>query len=370
MSGTITGTKLAKDILAGVYNAGALETLLTTQADLYLGPFKALVKSGSMSAFVANTDAYNAVTGSATALRYCMESPVLREAVLADPTARTTLTQTSEALAYILNTETLRLEFLKDSAFVTALQAAVHNGSYLYRETLTSTGNYTPHMDGVAAMYVVAVGRGGQGATANNNYGGQGGSGGEIAGGYIPVSDIPTTPVACTLPTSAGTPTTFGSLVSADSGVNGARAYTMVTGGGSTTGGGAVTGLTNNTLDSAAFHIYDFTEQGGDGGRSGADPDIPATTQAGLPGEAGLIGSGGTAGVNASAAGGAGSGISSGGGGGFATDVGTGIRDGGNAINPGCGGGGGNSNDGDGSYGAGGDGGTAKIWIYTVRKKV
>lgn len=363
MSGTITGTKLAKDLLSGSINAAALETMLTTNSDDYLGAWRSLAKSGSVSALINNTDAFNAVTGSDTALQYLIQNPAIHDAILASSTGRTNLASTSEALAFILNDSTYRSKFLANSNFKTALESAVNNSTYLYRETVTATGNYTPNAAGIAAMFIVAVGKGGTGGTANNNRGGQGGSGGQMVGKHIPVASIPTTAVSCTIPTSAGSPTTFGALVSATSGTNGSASNSTNSGGG--TGSGAAANMTNTNLDTAAWHYNDFTEQGGDGGKGGTD----GGTQQGEAGEAGVSGSGGSAGVNSSAAGGAGSGLCSGGGGGYVTNVSSGLRNGTAATDPGCGGGGGNSHDGDASYGSGGAGGPAKIWVYTVRKR-
>ena len=368
MSGTITGTKLAKDLLDGTINAAALETLLTTNASDYLGAWRALAKSGSVPALLNNTDAFAAVTGSDTALQYLIENPSVHNAILASSTGRTNLASTSEALATILNNSVYRAKFLANSSFRTAMEAAVNNGTYLYRETVTATGNYTPNAAGIAAMFVVAIGAGGTGGTATNSYGGQGGSGGEISGKHIAVANLPVAAVACTIPT-VGSNTTFGALLTATTGANGTATNTARSGGGSTTAGGTASGLTSTNLDTAAWHYADFTKQGGNGGAGGTDPDLGGT-QSGVIGVAGLTGSGGTAATGAGTAGGAGSGISSGGGGGYATDVGTGIRNGTAATASfGCGGGGGNSNDGDGSYGAGGAGTIGKIWVYTVRNR-
>lgn len=365
MPGTITGLQIAKDLIDGSMDAAELETNLTTNAASYLGAFKALVKSGTLVALLNSSAAFAALHGSDTALQYAISNPLVQDAILASSAGRTSLAGTSEALATILNDSALRDKFLDDSNFKTALETATNNSTYLYRETVTATGNYTPHADGIAAMFIVAVGPGGSGGTANNNRGGSGGSAGAMSGKQIAVASIPSSPVACAVPTTAGTSTSFGALLTVASGVNGSATSSTTTGGGTTSGGGVASGLSNTNLDAAAWHYADFVEQGGDGGGGGID----GGPQSGINGEAGVTGSGGTGATSANPAGGAGSGFCSGGGGGFATNVGTGIRNGTAATAPGCGGGGGNSNDGDGSYGAGGAGGPGKIWVYTVRNR-
>lgn len=362
MSGTLTGQDLARDLLDGTINAAALETLLADTPERYLGPYKALIRSGTLSALLAKSAAFAALYGSEVALTELLDAKAGRDAVLASSGARTALAASSAPLAKVFNTAAYRSTFLANSSMKTALESAVNNSTYLYRETVTATGNYTPHADGIAAMYVVGAGHGGKGGTASSSKGGQGGSGAELAGKWIPVASIPNSAVSCTLPTTAGAPATFGALLSVTSGTDGTTSSSNRAGGGSTTGGGAAAGLSNTNLDAAAFHIADFTQIGGYGGEGGTDAG-----QNGVAGEAGTTGSGGAGGTS-STAGGAGTGLCSGGGGGHGTNNSPDTPIAGAAATaPGCGGGGGETT-GDGNE-VGGNGGPAKFWVYTVRNK-
>lgn len=368
MAGSMTGLKLARDLLAGSLSGPQLETNLTTNSDHYLGPWKELLNSKMLSALVLSDTARAAVNASATAAANLVDSQAWRTAVLQSTAAIDEIVTSSVALAAVLNNATARAHMLSDSGFVTALEAEVNDpGSYIVLDEVTATGNWThPGVD-VLAMAVAAAGPGGNGQNSHADYGGDGGTGGELVFEVLDTGDIPSSDVACTVPTTAGSSTTFGALVSAVTGIS-----SDTTPAGSTTNGGASANLTNNDLDASAWHKDSFSQAGPVGGIGGLNANAPETGSAGT---AGINGSGGAGGGLAGAGdviaygGDPGTGLCSGGGGGALTNgTASGAQAGNAATAPGCGGGGASSSARAGETSeTGGAGGPGKIWVWYVK---
>lgn len=361
MAGSITGIDIYKGLVNGDLSAAQLDTLITGSNKLYLGAYRQLVQSGLFLALIKNSATFAKLFQSDDAFKWAMYRPEFRAAALADTDAINALALSSEPLALIFNNERLTALFFANATFKTAVETAVNDvDGYLYRDILTAaSGNWTCPASGISAMYLLGSGIGGNGANASGS-GGRGGSGGELKGVLVPVASLPAanSNTAYANPASVGTPTTFGALLSAASGANGSA-----TGGGSTTNGGAAAGLSNNTVDSAAWHKLTFSNIGGAGGAGGNGAGV-----SGSAGTAGATGSGGAGATGPTVSAGQGTGLGSAGGGGYDTGNPLSFANGSAATDPGCGGGGGNSSSS--GNGTGGPGGPAKQWVYTVRKRV
>lgn len=279
--------------------------------------------------------------------------------------ARELLFKSSAALGIALSSPIFTAAIFGNSYYQTELEAIVSGGSYFIKSaTITATGTWNIPANGLQAMYVLALGHGGNGGNQAGAQSGQGGSGGELTGRIISKSMLPSSNVSVTIPTSSGTATTFGTLVSAESGVDGSTTESQNPGGGSDVNGGSAK-ISNVDLDSAAWHLDYFNLQGGYGGRSYNEAD--SLSQAGEDGINGTGGAVATAGSSSDEQGKAGTGFGSGGSSGYADNGSTATIDGESAAaNSGCGGGGSASADGSPGGSNGGTGGTGKVWVYYV----
>lgn len=289
------------------------------------------------------------------ALKVLFQTALAAERLIESEYVRTILFSCSRALALMLESS-VSLNAINNNANALAqIQTLVNaSGYYIKRTATTTSGTFTVPAGGLEALYLLACGVGGTGGAGNASFPGAGGSGAETKGVLVPKNLLPVSNTAYTISSTVGTPTTFGSLLSASSGVNGANLSSNTAGGGSTLYGGSAEGLLITDVDNAFFHIKSFSEQGGyGGGRT-------------LAGEAGVTGSGGAAGTSGGGrGGGAGTGICSGGGGGF-DSAGGGTADGESALASSYGSGGGGGEDVSSGANPGGTGGPSKLWIYYV----
>ncbi len=288
------------------------------------------------------------------ALKVLFQTTLAAERLVESEYVRTILFSCSRALALMLESS-VSLNAINNNANALAQINTLVNASgyFIKRTTATTSGTFTIPAGGLEALYLLACGVGGTGG-AGGSLGGAGGSGAELRGVLVPKNLLPTSNTAYTISATPGTPTTFGSLLSAASGANGATSSIVTTtGGGSTLYGGAAEGLLTTDVDNAFFHLKSFSEQGGYGGGSL------------VAGEAGVTGVGGAAGTSVLRGGRAGTGICSGGGGGFDSGGG-GTDDGQSALASSYGSGGGGGEDVSSGSNPGGTGGPSKLWIYYV----
>jgi hypothetical protein len=296
------------------------------------------------------------------ALKVLFQTALAAERLIADEFVRTILFSCSRALALMLESS-VSLNAINNNANALAQIKDLVNdsGYFIKRLDVTTSGTFTIPAGGLEALYLLACGVGGTGGASIAGTSASGGSGAELRGVLVPKNLLPTSNTAYTISSTVGTPTTFGSLLSAASGVNGSTSSGNNSGGGSTLYGGAADGLFTTNLDNAFFHFKSFSEQGGYGGARVLGGE-------GESGENGITGVGGAGGNDGPVGSGfAGTGICSGGGGGgdnnFAgSPIAAGESAGATAHGSGGGGGGANN-----TYGTtGGTGGPSKLWIYYV----
>lgn len=336
---------IAALLLGGSISSANLETKLTTD-DAFLGAWKALIKSGTVKALIANTTAFSIIAGSSTAFSSLLD--IAGAQLAASDSATTAISNDSNAIKTVVtNTAYLNL-WQNVSANKTRLQARINaSGSKLKRQEFTSSGTWTAPGTPIVALSVCAVGGGGNGGNASAFGSGSGGSGAEVKTQSF-TSGLPTSDVTVTIG-SASTSSSFGAFLSASGGNVGAD------GGGTITGGGLNSGtIYDSQIELAIWQPNTASKQGGSGGYSATSPTP------GGSGGAGLSGSGGVGGNSSPGYGG--SGVGSGGGGGSA--VGGSSLPGGAASGFGCGGGGAIRD----AYtpNAGGAGGTGIVVAYWV----
>jgi hypothetical protein len=292
------------------------------------------------------------------------QTALAAERLIESEYVRTILFSCSRALALMLESSVSLNAIYNNSNALAQIQTLVNASGYFIKRTATTTsGTFTIPAGGLEALYLLACGIGGAGGNAVVNTAASGGSGAETKGVLVPRNLLPTSNTAYTVSSTVGTPTTFGSLLSAASGVTGSTSSGNNTGGGSTLYGGSAAGLITTAVDNAFFHIKSFSQQGGYGGARGSDSG--AGTGPGVAGQNGITGAGG-AGGDSNQGGLAGTGICSGGGGGGDSRFANSTSAGQSAIasSYGSGGGGGASSTANASNG--GTGGPSKLWIYYV----
>jgi hypothetical protein len=265
------------------------------------------------------------------------------------------LLASSTGLSLILNSLELRLKLFNDSELMQMLSSYVNDSNYfIKRQKYTSTTVFNP-TNGVKYLAALCVGHGGDGwsVVAASNESGQGGTGGEVACRVFKETELPSGAVTFTIPTSSGSATTFGALLSAASGVDGSQSSAINSGPGTTT---------NSEYHQASdpnghiFQLESFAFKGADGGGGGTSPDA---------GESGFYGSGGSIDSGGPNGGGAGSGMSSGGAGGDDDTGNSAVGE--DATDPGCGGGGAFYGTTDDAAANGGAGGPAESYAFYVQ---
>lgn len=280
-----------------------------------------------------------------------------------DATAAEIMYETHAVLAAVINNGDI-LRRVQNTLFWNETLLTINApGSLLKFTTFNSSGTWTPSVNGTDALQVLAQapgGNGGAGATGTGVNSGGGGGGGELAGLIVLLGDIPVSPVTVTIG-AVGANTSFGSLLIANFGGNGATGVEGV-GGGSTTNGGAIKNLPSTNPSTGVGIFGSFRQKGGDGG----DGVAPLTN--GINGQSvspiGTGGTGGTSGVNATA----GSGFAAGGGSGYnanGASSGAGGAAPSAAANSGCGAAGGMARSGGQTGGAGGSG---AAWVLELQR--
>jgi hypothetical protein len=296
------------------------------------------------------------------ALKVLFQTALAAERLIESEYVRTILFSCSRALALMLESS-VSLNAINNNANALAqINLLVNASGYFIKRTATTTSStFTIPAGGLEALYLLACGIGGAGGNAINGTSASGGSGAETKGVLVPKNLLPTSNTAYTVSSTVGTPTTFGSLLSAASGATGSTSSGNNTGGGSTLYGGSAAGLLTTDVDNAFFHIKSFSQQGAYGGARNGNA-------AGSAGQNGITGAGGAGGNNSPAVGGsAGTGICSGGGAGGDNGFnGTNPAAGANAISSSYGSGGGGGACYNDAASNGGTGGPSKLWIYYV----
>jgi hypothetical protein len=363
---TFTGLDLVRKLLKGDVSSADLETALTTNADLYLGPWREILKSTELNALLTNVSALAAIFGSDAAFDDVMS---LRGDLIASSDAITETISNTGALAYKVLTNADYLDFWYTvPANKTRLSNRVNAvGSKIKRVSQLSAGgfNYTTPAGGILALAygIVAGGGGGAAAQGGGGYGGQGGSGGESIFGQYTTPIAGGVNVAYTVGSAASTSqiTLPSGAITATAGVTGTPGLTSAS---ENPAVGTNTGTVfDSDLPNAIWQPNTGKKQGGKGGRCEKN-SAPAQTS--TPGTAGIFGAGGAAGANATPISGrAGTGIGSGGGGGPGASNNSGVGQA--STSPGCGGGGGGwTSASGGTPQAGGAGYQGAAWIYVI----
>lgn len=284
MAGSFTGQMLARALINGSLNASQLEDLITTDtlAGTYFGAARELVKSGTMGGIFSSQQAFNAMAGAPTLLPYLLAAQ--GQLIAASDALTGYLAGNATAMAEIMDSSTLLDYWTAIPANKTRIQGFVNQpGSVLYRAVYTATQAITwPNL--IQGSYAeLGPGGNGGGATGGNNAG-SGGSGGEAKFGILPSLPTPGSSVTITVPTSPGTATSIGALVTAASGLTG---DSNITTGGAKSGGGTTAGQTcyDTALLTAVAQPRTGSKQGGNGGAVSGYPSGSGT--------AGLTGSGG-----------------------------------------------------------------------------
>lgn len=355
-----TGLDIVFKLLNGTLSGAALEEALTTDAALYLGPWREVLKARELNALLNSPTALAAMFASETAFGQIFE--IAGADMAASDTVTELISNTSAAIKLVVTTPTYLNYWNNTPANKTRLQARVNAlGSKLLRWEFTASGTWAVPVGGVVALSVFAQGGGGNGGASGNSGAAQtggGGSGGESkaisATTGLPVSNQSVT-VGAAVNTSS-----FGSLITAAAGATGATGT-----GGVAVGGGSDSGTIYDSAPLTAIWQHTASKQGGSGGAAqGSNSDFD-----GVAGGSGLAGSGGAGGLNdgGSALGGAaGTGLGSGGGSGAGIYPSGAGASGGSAAsaNTGCGGGGGGASSS--TTASGGSGGSGLVVVYAV----
>ena len=301
---TYTGLDLVQRLLAGQVSGSQLETALTTNAALYLGPWREILKATELRALLNSPTALAAIFGSATAFAGLLDTA---GALLAASDGATELIAKSSSamITVVSNTDYLDL-WVQTPANKTRLNAWVNaTGSKIRRQDFTSSGDYTPHADALLVSYSIVAG-GQDGWQGGVHGGGGGGGGGEIRTVNLD-DDVPgVTAVALGEKgngiTAAGN-TTFGAISATGAPGGGSNSATGRAGGGSNVGT-----VYDTALSTAIWQPTTAQKQGGTGGAGRA---VGSGVGAGSAGLGDFGGDGGPSGE-----GGDGGGFGSGGGGG------------------------------------------------------
>ncbi|PIQ23669.1 hypothetical protein COW64_22990 [bacterium (Candidatus Blackallbacteria) CG18_big_fil_WC_8_21_14_2_50_49_26] len=326
---SFTGLDIVFRLLNGTLSGENLEEALTTEADLYLGPWNEVLKARELNALLNSPTALAAMFASETAFAQLLD--IAGAEMAASDSATELISNTSSAiLTVVTNTSYLNL-WQNVSENKTRLQARVNaGGSKLKRWNYTANGTWdiAALTSGLAAYSYFVCGEGGQGAASQSgSASGRGGSGAEAKWGQV-TTGLPNTNQTITVGTGN---TTIGALHTALQG-NDATAGTGNNTGPGTTGGAAIY---DADPQNAIWQANTGTKQGSYGGYG-----LPAasTGVAGGPGGPGLSGAGGTC-AGSTFGGTGGTGLCSGGAGG-GSDTGFGASPGGAATGYGTGGGG------------------------------
>ncbi len=358
---TFTGVDIVFRLLNGTLSGAQLETALTTDAALYLGPWIEVLKAVELNALINSPTALTAMFGSSTALSNLFD--IAGAELAASDTATELISNTSSAILTVVTTPAY-LDYWNNTPANKARMVARINasGSKLVRTAFTSSGTWTLPVGGVVGFSAFAQGGGGNGGASGNsgqaNAGG-GGSGGESKSISL-TSGLPVGNLTITIGT-AGAVSTVGAILSAAAGATGA------TGGGtSATGGGTDSGTIYDTDPANAIWQHTASKQGASGGvATGSNGDFD-----GYAGGNGLTGAGGAGGLNDSGSalgGAAGTGFGSGGGGGSGFWPGAAAVTAGSAASANTGSGGGGAGASASATASGGAGGTGYIVVYAVK---
>lgn len=357
---SFTGVDIVFRLLNGTLSGAQLETALTTDAALYLGPWIEVLKAVELNALLNSPTALAAMFASATAFSNILDTAGAQLA--ASDTATELISNTSSAILTVVTNPTYLNYWNNTPANKTRMQARINaSGSKLVRTAFTSSGTWTLPVGGVVGFAAFAQGGGGNGGASNNS--GQANSGGGGSGGESETISITTgLPVANQTVTVGGaaTASSVGALITAAAGVTGNTG-----GGAAVSGGGTTSGTIYDTDPANAIWQHTASKQGASGGAAtGSNADFD-----GNAGGAGLTGSGGAGGLNdgGSALGGAaGTGFGSGGGSGsgiYPSGAGAGN---GSAASANTGSGGGGAGASASTTGSGGAGGSGYVVIYAV----
>lgn len=340
---------IAALLLGGNISSANFETKLTTD-DAFLGAWKALLKSGTVKALIANTTAFGIIAGSSTAFGDLLT--IAGAQLAASDSATTAISNDSNAIKTVVTNTTYLNLWQNVSANKARLLARVNaSGSKLKSQVWTANGTWTAPGTPIVALSIFAIGPGGNGgASVSPTGGGKGGGAGEYAFQQF-TSSLPTTSQTVTVPTTSGTAASFGAFLTADSGQDGGATSSGGAGGGSTSGSAIY-----DTDPANAIWMPNTGSVVGPNGGNGANgaPGSGSNGTAGLSGTGGTGGSPGNAGTGGSGMG------SSGAGGGF--DTGFGGSAGGAASGYGTGGGGAGIRGGDTAAGGAGGGAYVKAW--------
>lgn len=356
---------IAALLLGGNISSANLETKLTTD-DAWLGAWRALLKSGTSKALIANTTAFGIIAGSNTAFGELITAAGTQLA--ASDSATIAISNDSNAIKTVVTNQTY-LDFWNTvPANKARLQARINaSGSKLKRQVWTSSGTWTAPVTPIVALSVFAIGGGGTGASGGWNGGstqaesGGGGSGAESATKSATTS-LPTTNQTVTVGLWAST-SSFGSFLTAAAGQNGIR---PTSGSAQAVGGGSDVGTIYDTdPENAIWQPATANKKGGSGGVAFAG----SYNSNGFAGASGLTGGGGAGGTqNGSSCTQAnnGTGLGSGGGSGaFIYPYGAGAANGLTAFAPNYGSGGGGGS-GTAILSAGGTGAPGLVVAYWV----
>lgn len=358
---TFTGVDIVFRLLNGTLSGAQLETALTTDAALYLGPWIEVLKAVELNALINSPTALAAMFASNTALSNLLD--IAGAELAASDTATELISNTSSAILTVVTTPAYLDYWNNTPANKARMQARINaSGSKLVRTAFTSSGTWTLPVGGVVGFSAFAQGGGGNGGASGNSAAAQsggGGSGGESKAISI-TSGLPVANQTITIGT-AGAVSTVGAILSAAAGVTGQTGT-----GAAVSGGGTDSGTIYDTDPANAIWQHTASKQGASGGAAtGSTGDFD-----GNAGGNGLTGTGGAGGLNdgGSALGGAaGTGFGSGGG------SGSGFWPGGAAVTAGAaasantGSGGGGAGASASATASGGAGGTGYIVVYAVK---
>jgi len=319
-------------LLAGTLSGADLETALTTDAALYLGPWREVLKAREFNALLNSSVALTAMLSSETCFIQLLDF-VGQELAASDQITEIISNTSSLIKAVVTNTSYLNL-WQNTPANKTRLLARVNaSGSKLKRWVFTANGTWDIEAlpDGLAAYSFFICGAGGAGGNSQAGIGsGRGGSGSEAKWGQI-TSGLPVSNQSITVGASGNT--VIGSaLHEALAGISGSVFGTANNFGPGTTSG---TAIFDSDPQNAVWQSSTGTRQGGYGGGA---VQAAAPGFAGGIGEAGISGSGGTC-ASPGSGGTGGTGLCSGGAAG-GCEASSGGVPGGNASGYGTGGGG------------------------------
>lgn len=361
MAGTLTGLRLSQAILNGTLSSGQLETLLTTDADTYLGPWKILTSNKTFKSVLDKATAFDVVLGSNTAFSSLLDTPSSAQTLASSLTSTQQICKNGNAILTLLGNATYYGYWLNVPVNYTNLKAQVNAvGSKITSQSYGSSGTFTLPV-GLLALSLLAIGSGGTGAGASlSRAGGGAGGGGVACKEYL--AGLPTNNLTITI--GGGNYEILENVTSLIKAFSGQDGVFVGTPSSSPGNGGTATGPSGSLLDvnvDSSFWNKNFTTSGANGGYG------TTFNGSGSAGSAGLTGAGGAGGyydgVSTIYGGQGGTGISSGGGGGAANASAGNINEqgGGGGSGIGCGGGAGSSDSYQGSSGGTGSPGLIRI---------